>query len=445
MNSFEVNQELARGDINRPGVFPKLDDLAEVPFVFNTDFGLEELPEGPGVIMIRGARQYGKSTWLQSQVRKTIQDFGPGTAFSLNGDELRDGHALVEQIRLLLPLYSAGAPVRRLFIDEITAIRDWIPALKTLLDAGELRKVLLVTMGSKAADLRHGAERLPGRKGKMARTTYIFTPVSFAEFKRVCASSVEQAHSAGSGQARLLASYLLAGGSPPACTEVVVTGRLPDYVTEMVRDWIYGEFAAAGRSRAMLLGVLDCLYRFGGTPVGQSKLAREAGLANNTLAAGYIEALADLMCVAPSFAWDADHQRSNRRRPCKFHMTNLLAGMAWHPAHIRTPDDFLGLAGEVQAPLLEWAVAQECWRRAARRGEEIPESMHYWQGGEHELDFVLGPDEFLEVKRGRTGPLDFAWFPKSFPHGRLTVIGGNRFETGQIVGMTLEDFLEAVP
>lgn len=438
MNSFEVNQELARGDITKPGVFPKLDELADVPFVFNTDFGLKELPEESGVIMIRGARQYGKSTWLQSQIRKTIQVFGPGTAFMLNGDELRNGHALAEQIRSLLPLYSsAGSQVRRLFVDEITAIRDWIPALKTILDAGELRKVLLVTTGSKAADLRHGAERLPGRKGKLARTNYIFTPVAFTEFKRVCASSVTQD--------LLLPSYLLAGGSPPACVEVAATGRLPDYVTEMVRDWIYGEFAAAGRSRPMLLGVLDCLHRFGGTPVGQSKLAREAGLANNTLAAGYIEALADLMSVAPSFAWDSDHQRTNRRRPCKFHMTNLLASMAWHPAHIRTPAEFLGLPGNVQAPLLEWAVAQECWRRAAQRGEEIPESMHYWQGGEHELDFVLGPDEFLEVKRGRTGPLDFAWFPKSFPHGRLTVIGGSRFETDQIVGMTLEDYLEAVP
>ncbi len=434
MNLFEVNQELVRGEITKPGVFPKLDDLAESPFVFNADFGLNTLPVEAGLIMVRGARQYGKSTWLQSQIQKTIQSFGSGSAFILNGDELRNGQALVEQIRTLLPMYSASAPVRRLFIDEITAIKDWIPALKAVLDAGELRRVLLVTTGSKAGDLRHGAERLPGRKGKLARTTYLFTPISFAEFKRVCASSMEES--------LLLPSYILSGGSPPACAEVAATGRLPDYLIEMVRDWIYGDFAAAGRSRPMLLGVMECLYRFAGTPVGQSKLAREAGLANNTVAAGYVEGLSDLMCMASSFAWDADHQRVNRRRPCKFHMTNLLVGMAWHPKHIRTPEDFLGLPEDMQAPLLEWAVAQECWRRAALRGDEIPEAMQYWQGGDHELDFVLGANEFLEVKRGRTSPLDFAWFPKSFPHGRLTVVGANRFETDQIVGVTLTDFLE---
>jgi uncharacterized protein len=433
VKTFEINQELARGEANKPGILPKLDELAGEPFVFAMDFGLAALPVEPGVILIRGARQYGKSTWLQTQIRATVAAYGPGSAFYLNGDEVRDGQSLVEQIRLLLPLFSARAPVRRLFIDEITAVKEWAKALKGLLDSGELRQTLLVTTGSKAADLRHGTERLPGRKGKLARTAYIFTPLSFAEFKRVCASALPAAH--------LLPAYLLAGGSPPAAAAVAATGRLPDYIIEMVRDWIYGELAASGRSRAMLLGIFDCLYRFAGTPAGQSRLAREAGLANNTVAAGYIEALSDLMCVATAFAWDAGLKRANRRRPCKFHLTNLLVGAAWHPGHLRTPEDYLNLPEAAQAALLEWAVAQENWRRAARRGDEMPELMHYWQGGGHELDFVLGPGEFVEVKRGRTGPLDFAWFPKSFPDGHLTVIGASRFETGQIAGLTLEDFL----
>ncbi len=435
MNTLEVNQNLAHGDTDRLGVLPKLDELVGEPYVFNLDFGLGALPSEPGVILIRGARQYGKSTWLQTQIRATVASCGPGSAFYLNGDEMRDGQALAEQIRLLLPMYSTKAPVRRLFIDEITAIKDWAKALKALLDAGELRRILLVTTGSKAADLRHGTERLPGRKGKLARTAYIFTPLPFTEFRRVCAAALPQAH--------LLPAYLITGGSPPAGAAIAATGRLPDYVVEMVRDWIYGEFAASGRSRSMLLGVLECLYRFAGTPVGQSKLAREAGLANNTVAAGYIEELSDLMCVATSLAWDANRKLSNRRRPGKFHMTNLLVAAAWHPRHVRTPDDYLTLPEDIQAAWMEWAVAQECWRRAALRGDETPELQHYWQGGNHELDFVLGPNEFLEVKRGRTGPLDFAWFPKSFPGGHLTVVGASRFETDHVTGMTLEDYLTA--
>ena len=119
MNTFEVNQALARGDAGKPGVLPKLDELVGERFVFRTDFGLDTLPEAPGVIMVRGARQYGKSTWLQTQIRQTAERHGPGSTFYLNGDEVRDGHALAEQIRQLLPLFAAKAPVRRLFIDEM--------------------------------------------------------------------------------------------------------------------------------------------------------------------------------------------------------------------------------------------------------------------------------------------------------------------------------------
>lgn len=433
MDMREINVALGAGRISDPGVLPKLDELREQPFVMDTNFGLEHLPEPPGLLLVRGARQYGKSTWLQRQIAATIQRYGPGSAFYVDGDELRDSDALVEAIRGVLPAYAAHAPVRRLFIDEITAVRDWQNGLKRLLDRGELKRVLVVTTGSKSADLRRGAERLPGRKGTLARTSYIFTPVPYTEFKRAAARHMNAAE--------VLPAYLLSGGSPCASTSLAVHGHLPEHVLEMVRDWVYGEVSASGRSRPMMVGVMECLMRFAGTPVGQSKLAREAGLANNTVAGGYVDLLSDLMSVAPCFAWDAAHRRLNRRRPCKFHVTNLLVAAVWHPGRLRRPADFRTLGAKDQGGLTEWLVAQELFRRAALRGEEFPELMSFWQSGEHELDFVLAADRFVEVKRGRTGPLDFTWFPKLFPKGRLTVVSESRFETDHIHGITIEDFL----
>ena len=132
-------------------------------------------------MMIRGPRQYGKSTWLEQQVADTITEFGAGTALYLNGDEITDHTELINEIRVLIELFNPSAKVKRLFIDEITAIDDWQKAIKRLADAGELKNILLVTTGSKAADLRRGIERLPGRKGKLDRTNYIFTPISYSE------------------------------------------------------------------------------------------------------------------------------------------------------------------------------------------------------------------------------------------------------------------------
>jgi predicted AAA+ superfamily ATPase len=428
----QLNHALAAGVIDRPGLFPRLDELARAPFVFRVDFGLGELPLEPGVLLVRGARLYGKSTWLEGELRQTVEAFGPGSAYYLNGDEIPDAERLAAGIRALLPTFRPDAGVRRLFIDEITAVDGWVTALKRVLDRGELRDVLVVTTGSRATDLRRGAERLPGRKGRLARTTFVFTPLPFAEFERVTGAVL--------GADTLLA-YLLSGGCPIAGAELAAHGVLPEFVPVMVRDWMLGECAATGRDRGSLLAVLEVLLTRGGVPLGQSLVARAAGLANNTVANGYLELLADLHCIGVGHAWDADRRGVIRRKRAKYPLINLLAAVAWHRARLRSPADFRALPPEQQGMFHEWLVAQELWRRAAIRGDELPDVLPYWEGGEHELDFVVGRDEFVEVKRGRTSAVEFGWFARALPGRRLTVVGRDRFEAERMRGVTIEDFL----
>jgi predicted AAA+ superfamily ATPase len=431
-----INQALAAGRLDEPGLFPHLDELRGSAHVFPFDFGLGDLPREPGVLLIRGARQYGKSTWLEGELRRSVETFGPGSAYYLNGDEITDVGALAESIRVLLASFSRRARARRLFIDEITAVPDWESALKRLCDAGELRDVLVVTTGSRARDLRRGSERLPGRKGRLRRTHYIFTPVSYSAFRKACAERLG---------AKALPAYLLSGGSPAALSELAAEGRLPEHRIETARDWIYGECAASGRPRSSLLAVLEYLIRHGGSPIGQAGLARDTGLANNTVAAGYIELLGDLLCVGQAAAWDASRRVRLARKPCKFPFINLLAAAAWHPARPRSIADFARLPDPEQAMFMEWGVAQELWRRRAKNGDDLPELLSFWQSKEHELDYVLGPDEFLEVKRGAATPLEFAWFGRTFPRGKLKVINAARFESDRVKGLSLEEFLLEQP
>ena len=161
MNVNEINQRLAVGGTDDEGLLPHVEDLKRVPFRFDLDFGLQRLPLQEGVIAVRGARQYGKSTWLELQVLATVKEFGPGTAYYLNGDFIIDADALDQAIRDLVPLFRRDAPVRRLFIDEITAVKEWQRALKRLVDGAVLKEVLGGTTGSKAADLLQGNEPLP--------------------------------------------------------------------------------------------------------------------------------------------------------------------------------------------------------------------------------------------------------------------------------------------
>lgn len=146
MDVKQRNEALFRGDLERPGLFPQLELLQSAPVVFPTTFGLDHLPHEPGVIVIRGPRQYGKSTWLEARLKQSVEENGPGSAFYLNGDEIKDAASLAAAIRETVALFREDTGCHRLFIDEITAIKDWQSGLKRVLDAGELRFVQGMTV-----------------------------------------------------------------------------------------------------------------------------------------------------------------------------------------------------------------------------------------------------------------------------------------------------------
>ncbi len=427
-----INQKLAAGDIDSAIMLPHVYQLSRSPYIFECEFGLGQLPVEPGVLLIRGPRQYGKSTWLEQQIVATIETFGAGSAFYLNGDFLSDANALSRELIKLAISFNRDVVVKRIFIDEITSISDWELVIKRLVDNGMLRDVLIVTTGSKATDLRRGSERLPGRKGKLAQTNYVFTPISYSSFYHKCHEKLKE---------KTLYAYLLSGGSPIACTELATHGVIPEYVIQLVRDWVEGEIAKSGRNRSALLNIFKVLFRFGGDPVGQAKLAREANLANNTVAQGYIEILNDLGCVVPCYPADADKKTLILRKPCKYHYMNLLVAVAYHPAQLRSPNDFEELSSCEQGIWYEWLLAQELQRRRALQGNALLEPLAFWQNKAHELDFYDLDEQFIEVKRGRCTALEFAWFAQQFYHQRLTVINSSRFSTESIAGVPLESYL----
>ncbi|MBI4126761.1 MAG: ATP-binding protein [Deltaproteobacteria bacterium] len=326
--------------------------------------------------------------------------------------------------------------MKRLFIDEITAVEDWERAVKRVIDNGLYQDILIVTTGSKATDLRRGAERLPGRKGKLPQSDYIFLPISYREFHRVTGKTLG---------AKTWMAYLLTGGSPLACNDIYQFDHLPDYFVQLIRDWITGEVVSSGRSRVALTQLLHILLQSGGQPVGYAKLAREANLANNTVASGYIEQLSDLLTVLPTWPWDVQKKMLVLRKPCKFHFINVGVATVFHPATPRYIHEFERLPPETQGMFLEWLVAQEVWRRSVLAGVDNPEALGYWSSKEHEIDFITPEGTMIEVKRGRAGPLDFSWFGKVFPKQQLTVICDRPFTSQQVTGVTIEQFLLSAP
>jgi len=426
------NRLFSTGEIDREDLWPKITEFEEQPRTFRFSFGLDELPAEPGIILIRGPRQYGKSTWLELQLRESLEKNGRGSAYFLNGDDIADDDELEARIAEIVPTFHPHAGSKRLFIDEISAVPRWERALKRLSDRGELRGILVVTTGSRAADIRRGSERLPGRKGRLERTEYLFTGVSYKDFHAQFQRDF--------GDDAWIA-FLLCGGSPIAAREIWQTGRIPQYFFELIRDWVTGELIRSGRSRQFLIALMRTLFVHAGSRTGYLKLARESGLANNTIASEYVEQLSDLLAVIPSHQWDADRDVPLQRKPAKFHFINLSVALSFSPNRMAHLEDFKSLPPQQKSKWIEWLVAQELFRRQSIAGVEDPEAIWFWASKEHEIDFVDSKRSLYEVKVGPTGLVDFAWFPKVFPKRKLLVIGGSEFRSATIKGVTIEQFL----
>ncbi len=431
MNVVERNTLYRKGISDADGLFPHLEDAPRTGFL-DWDFGLPELPEQPGIIVIRGPRQSGKSTWLEYQLRETLQRFGPASALFLNGDYIADADELEEAISSLLSYFPAEGAVRRLFIDEITAIEDWQKAVKRLADSGALRKVLLITTGSKARDIQRDAELLPGRKGKLPRTVYLFVQLPYKVFRDKAFPKLGL---------QTLWAYLITGGSPPACAAVLESGAVPEHIFQTTTEWIYGECARVDRSRPMLLRLMEQLMRRGASPVAQTTLAAESGMANNTVAHGYLDFLSDLLVLGTSEPWDPSRRVRLPRKASKYPFVNLLAANAWWKNRYTTPASLESASSEDKGIWFEWAVAAELFRRAARGASPTPLNSLFWRSDKHEVDFVRPGRPWIEVKLVKASPFEFDWFRKTFPDQKLLVINSERFETGAIRGVTLEDFL----
>lgn len=428
------NRLFSTGEIDRELLWPKIVEYEEQPCTFQFTFGLDELPTDPGIILVRGPRQYGKSTWLELELRKTLEENGRGAAYFLNGDDIANDLELEERIVEIVPMFNPKARVKRLFIDEISAVLHWERALKRIVDRGELRDILVVTTGSRATDIRRGAERLPGRKGKLERTEFLFTGISYKDFH----AQFRQELGADTWMA-----FLLSGGSPIAAKEIWQAGRIPQYFFEIIRDWVIGELVRSGRSRQFLLALMRTLFVHAGSRTGYLKLARESGLANNTIASEYVEQLSDLLTVIPSFQWDASRDVPLQRKPAKFHFINLSVALSFSPNRMSYVEDFKSLTQPEKSRWMEWLVAQELFRRQSIAGVEDPEAIWFWASKEHEIDFVDSDRKLYEVKVGPSGLVDFGWFPKVFPKRQLLVVGGSEFASATIKGVTIEQFLLA--
>src|SRR5579859_4259868 len=128
---------------------------------------------------LRGPRQAGKTTTVKRLIQQLVGR-GDSRIFYHSFDLGGAPEIIPDVIRTAKRLHPAPDGPWYLFLDEISSVPDWQLGIKAAWDSGLTADDSVVLTASSAHDLKRGAERLPGRRGK--GQDYLQLPMSFRDF-----------------------------------------------------------------------------------------------------------------------------------------------------------------------------------------------------------------------------------------------------------------------
>lgn len=381
--------------------------------------------EAPGISVLRGPRQVGKTTSLKLLVERAIAAGRVPRRIVylaldlLEGEQPAELAATVTRAKDLAGAGGGGI----VLLDEVTVVERWQTAVKSLWDDGQIRADVVVCTGSSALDLQRGAaERLPGRR--QAGRDYLALPQTFGSFARAQdpgvppsprltvadlrtadgVAALREARVHAPALERALRRYLTFGGLPAAVVEAAAGAAEPsDETRRVLYDSLVREVQRAGASVAATHALLERILRSLGSKTSWSQMAREMDVPlrrgsrsfDHRTLRDYIELLAGGYFLFVAYFWRADGGGSDQSKDKKvFFADPLLSTIALD----RVPGTRVDLPA-----LVENAVGVALYRRyepADRLPETfaLPERLHVWRtarGGE--IDFVCGLRRELDV------------------------------------------------
>jgi len=334
---------------------------------------------------------------------------------------------------------KAEAPIdktTRLYIvlDEISSVKDWQKGIKSLYDAGRLRKCTLVLTGSHSIDLRKATETLARRRGEVDKLKdhlpdKILLPTKFSEYvdtrsekiqtmirdwdllkrprrhalwsqimKGDLPKEVEELQLLSKEVQTLFKEYLLTGGVPKVVDSYVSSGSISkdlyeDYVNLVLRD-----IARWNGREIVLRQVVRKLMEALGTAISLNGLRQETDVSSHHTTGVYLDFLKDSFVIDIIQKLDLDKDASNVRDPRKSHFEDpfifhALRSWALGRDPYREALNFLSEPEKV-SKLVESVVANHLVRLLFSYNPstlfDYSNQLFYWEGpSSRQLDFAV--------------------------------------------------------
>lgn len=386
---------------------PKLKEAREQPILLaHTQEMADSIAlRPPGILLLRGPRQIGKSTCLRQFAQRCLKEGLPPASLALcDAERAQNRHHLLGELESFLGSQKAFSV---LLIDELTAVGEWWLAIKALADRGLTSNALILGTGSSAQDMSKGADLMPGRRGRRHPVDLELLPLPFSQLRSRLAFE----------------DYLLTGGFPWAINEYLRLGFIPAHVYELQYAAMAGAFHKSRHLTQNLPFLLRYLADRQGTPGSVTKLSRDCGLGSNRTGEEYLDLLERIYAVLPcSWTEPAGGPKAPRKNrkfyaadPFLFHLF-CESGKGWDPAFGMSRQRLADPA--LVGRLVEGVVAAELRRRNGL------DSLGYWAGAK-EIDFTGSP--CVEVKyQAHVSVEEFGWAEKVLPKaGELSVLTRN--------------------
>lgn len=378
---------------------PHLVELTKLKYQHSPDWWHQLDLSIPGIYILTGGRQIGKSTSCKLLLQQCLQKkrFSRERMLYLPCDEIQDAKQLSEILRFFLN--EVDNQPFLLIIDEITYVKDWDRVIKALADEGYFRVGLCILTGSDTLILKDAAMRFPGRRGKAAQTDFHLYPLSFAEYVKLRLPNQQPSIKK---LADFFQDYLLCGGYLRAINDLAEYGEVSQATYLTYEQWIRGDFLKQGKNEDYLKAILNTLFIVGISQISYSKLTQKIGLISKETVIDYCRFLERMDVLINLQAFDQNKKQGFPRKDRKFHFTD--------PFIYRTVFHWLRREGYeglsiAESTLVEACVASHCYRSG---------NTFYFKGQQGEIDVI-----YLQNKRVRA--IEVKWANKLLPSDLKTL------------------------
>ncbi len=339
----------------------------------------------PGIFLLFGGRQTGKTTSLKLLIKHLLKKIPTSNIAYLACDLIRDRFELIDNIRFHLKGVRSEHPVW-LFLDEITFITAWDVSIKALADEGVFRKNFCIITGSDQILLQQARRGLVGRRGNAERVDFTMRTLSFREFHDLVKSKNYEKR-----YGELFKDFIICGGYLRAINDFY-SGTVRKATIKTYADWLIGDFEKQRKSIRTLIAILKSLVVCYSSQITFGSLLDHVQNISKPTLIEYIEILERMGVIFILYAYDQNKETGALKKARKIYLTDpfLFSVMNYLLGEHQGTDKI----STSESNIVEGIVVSEFMRRYPS----------FYLKGKGEIDLVYLKNkkpEYVEIKWGK--------------------------------------------